>query len=119
MPGVKFSLLCCAVAVSRNQERQFASITCPQVMAPKKNLGGAGNKTAQNYVAQLWDQGLSEADIRQQLKTDGYKLGRISQLLKATRPVEGQEAMARPAKRPAVAEGFADAEAGWFSWLVL
>ena len=88
-------------------------------MAPKKNLGGAGNKTAQNYVAQLWEQGLSEADIRQQLKTDGYKLGRISQLLKATRPAEGQEAPARPAKRPAAAEGFVDAEAGWFSLLVL
>ena len=68
-------------------------------MAPKKNLGGAGNKTAQNYV--------------------GYKLGRISQLLKATRPAEGQGATARPAKRPAAAEGFVDAEAGWFSWLVL
>ena len=94
-------------------------------MGPKKSLGGAGNKTAQNYVAKLWGQGLSEADIRQQLKKDGYKTGRVSQLLKATRPAKGQEgtaapemkATARPAKRPPPSEGRKDAEARWFSRL--
>ena len=84
-------------------------------MAPKKNLGGAGNKTAQNYVAQLWEQGLSEQDVRKQLKESGYKAGRISQLMKATRPASAPTATA---KRPAAAEGFANAEARLFSWLV-
>ena len=85
-------------------------------MAPKKNLGGAGNKTAQNYVAQLWEQGLSEQDVRKQFKESGYKAGRISQLMKATRPASAPTAAA---KRPAAAEGFANAEARLFSWLVL
>ena len=77
-------------------------------MAPKTG-GGKGNKSAQNYVRDLWEQGLSEQEIRKQLKDDGYKAGRITQLLKATRPTEGQEGAAaaaaqepaRPAKRPA------------------
>lgn len=85
-------------------------------MPPKFGSGGAGNKSAQNYVTDLWQQGLTEAEagqqkrqeklcvldvpfhasawvlavsvqVRQQLKNDGYKGGRISQLLKATRPV--------------------------------
>ena len=82
-------------------------------MAPK-DAGGAGNRTAQNYVSDLWQQGLSEQDIRNRLKTDGYKAGRISQLLKATRPPDGQEGAdappagdgpARPLKRPAAASG--------------
>ena len=85
-------------------------------MAPKKNLGGAGNKTAQSYVAQLWEQGLSEQDVRKQLKESGYKAGRISQLMKATRPAS---ALTATAKRPAAAEGFTNAEARLFSWLVL
>lgn len=80
-------------------------------MAPK-NSGGAGQKSAQNYVTELWQQGLPEEAIRKQLKEDGYKAGRISQLLKATRPAEGQEGVAaaaakvpaRPAKRPAAAK---------------
>ena len=82
-------------------------------MAPKTG-GGKGNKSAQNYVRDLWEQGLSEPEIRKQLKEDGYKAGRITQLLKATRPAEGQEGVAaaakepaRPAKRPA-----ASSEAG-------
>ena len=82
-------------------------------MAPK--TGGKGNKSAQNYVRDLWEHGLSEQEIRKQLKEDGYKAGRITQLLKATRPAEGQEGvaaaaakeLARPAKRPA-----ASSEAG-------
>eukprot|EP00435_Cladocopium_sp_Y103_P003906 s5512_g1.t1 len=80
-------------------------------MAPK--AGGSGNKSAQNYVSDLWQQGLSEQAIRQRLKENGYKAGRITQLLKATRPNQGQEgvgdaaaapkAPARPLKRPAAA----------------
>ena len=79
-------------------------------MAPKA-LGGAGNKTAQDYVAGLRLRGSTEEEIRQQLKRDGYKAGRISQLIKATRPADGQAgpaAAAAPAPkhmaRPAAAE---------------
>lgn len=61
-------------------------------MAPKAK-GGAGHKAAQDYVSGLWQQGLDEATVRQQLREDGYKAGRISQLIKATRPAQGQ---ARP-----------------------
>lgn len=81
-------------------------------MAPKKAAGGASRKPAQNYVTELWRQGLSEQDIRKQLKDYGYKTGRISQLIKATRPTEAQEgvvavsAVAR--KRPAAASGSRD-----------
>ena len=83
-------------------------------MAPK-DAGGKGQKTAQNYVAGLWQRGLSEQEIRKQLKDDGYKAGRISQLLKATRPTEEQEgaalaAKAGPFRRPASARE--DMEAG-------
>ena len=60
-------------------------------MAPKKAVGGAGQKSAQNYVTKLWQRGLSEEDIRKQLKDRGYKLGRISQLIGTTRPREVQE----------------------------
>ena len=75
-------------------------------MAPKRDAGGKGQNTAQNYVTGLQQQGLSEQEIRKQLKDDGYKAGRISQLLKATRPTEGQEgvapaAKAGPLRRPA------------------
>ena len=88
-------------------------------MAPKTG-GGKGNKSAQNYVRDLWEQGLSEQEIRKQLKEDGYKAGRITQLLKATRPAKEQEGVAaaaahepaRPAKRPA-----ASSEAGPFFFL--
>ena len=92
-------------------------------MAPK-DAGGAGNRTAQNYVSDLWQQGLSEQEIRDRLKADGYKAGRISQLLKATRPTDGQEGAAAPParevsaralKRPAAASGaqpVLDPEAG-------
>ena len=66
-------------------------------MAPK-GAGGKGQKTAQNYVTGLWQRGLSEEAIRKQLKADGCKAGRISQLLKATRPTEGQEGVAPAAK---------------------
>ena len=91
-------------------------------MAPKAK-GGAGNKPAQDYVAGLWIRLASEQEVRAQLKADGYKAGRITQLMKATRPAEGQagpgvaaaaapKTMARPAaaeqvaaatKRPAAA----------------
>lgn len=94
-------------------------------MPPKSGSGGAGNKSAQNYVADLWRQGLTEAEaghqrdrncecwmslsmftcvvavsaqVRQQLKHDGYKSGRISQLLKATRPVAAGSVMPQPAE---------------------
>ena len=91
-------------------------------MAPKAK-GGAGNKSAQDYVAGLWMRLGSEPAVRAQLKEDGYKAGRITQLIKATRPAEGQagrgiaaaaasKGMAKPAaaekaastkKRPAAA----------------
>ena len=104
-------------------------------MAPKA-LGGAGNKTAQDYVAGLWPRGSTEEEIRQQLKRDGYKAGRISQLIKATRPADGQagpaaavapapKQMARPAaaervtaaaamKKPAAASCTVAPEAGGY-----
>ena len=73
-------------------------------MAPKQGLGGAGNKSAQNFVAQLRAEGKTEKDIRQILKDYGYKAGRISQLVKLTRPAEAQPAApARALKRPAAA----------------
>ena len=81
-------------------------------MAPKKIAGGAGNKPAQNYVTELWKQGLSEQDIRKQLKDYGYKSGRISQLIKATRPTKAQGGVAAdvavPLRRPAAACGSRD-----------
>lgn len=52
---------------------------------PPKGPGGAGGKPAQDYVRSLRAQGLSIADLRSQLKNDGYKAGRISQLLRLTR----------------------------------
>lgn len=52
---------------------------------PPKGPGGAGGKPAQEYVRSLRAQGLSIADLRSQLKNDGYKAGRISQLLRLTR----------------------------------
>ena len=55
-------------------------------MAPKQAAGGGRNKPAQDYVVRLWAQGLSEQAVRQQLWQDGYKAGRISQLIKHTRP---------------------------------
>ena len=80
-------------------------------MAPK-TLGGAGKKSAQDYVAGLWQHGLSEQQVRQQLKDDGYKAGRISQLVKATRPAAGQAGVGAEAavpeevmRRPAAALG--------------
>ena len=97
-------------------------------MAPKAS-GGAGNKSAQDYVTGLWLRGATEAEVRQQLKDDGYKAGRISQLIKATRPADGQAAgavvaapkvMARPAaadhvvaaaKKPAASSSAAAPEA--------
>ena len=104
-------------------------------MAPKA-LGGAGNKTALDYVAGLWLRGSTEEEIRQQLKRDGYKAGRISQLIKATRPADGQagpaaaaapapKQMAKPAaaehvtaaaalKKPAAARAAAPPEAGGY-----
>ena len=73
-------------------------------MAPRAK-GGAGHKAAQDYVSGLWQQGLDDAAVRQRLREDGYKAGRISQLIKATRPAQGQagpaaaasKAMAKPA----------------------
>lgn len=76
--------------------------------------GGAGNKTAQNFVAKLWEKGKTEQEIRQTLKDYSYKAGRISQLIKATRPTEGQAGAmaatvapgeARALRRPAAASG--------------
>ena len=34
-------------------------------MAPKRGAGGAGNKSAQTYVADLWRQGLTETEAGQ------------------------------------------------------
>ena len=76
--------------------------------------GGAGNKSAQNFVAGLWAEGKTEPEIRQELKDSGYKAGRISQLIKATRPIEAQAGAgavvpravrAKAVKRPAGASG--------------
>ena len=85
-------------------------------MAPKAK-GGAGNKAAQDYVAGLWILHASEAAVRTQLKEDGYKAGRITQLIKATRPAEGQAgpdvaAAAAPKRiaRPAAADYVAAAK---------
>ena len=71
-------------------------------MAPKQRAGSAGGHSGKEYVRGLWQAGRSESAIRQQLKDDGYKTGRISQLLKATRPAM---ASAAPA---AAASGSAD-----------
>ncbi|CAL1171165.1 unnamed protein product [Cladocopium goreaui] len=67
-------------------------------MAPKAT-GGAGQKTAQDYVTGLWQQGVDEASVRQQLREDGYKAGKISQLIKATRPAQEQESRAAAAPK--------------------
>lgn len=77
-------------------------------MAPKAS-GGAGNKSAQDYVTGLWLRGATEVEVRQQLKDDGYKAGRISQLIKATRPADRQAggavaAVPKVAARPAAAD---------------
>eukprot|EP00438_Fugacium_kawagutii_P012730 Skav203735 [mRNA] locus=scaffold68:195340:196140:+ [translate_table: standard] len=56
-------------------------------MAPK-GKGGAGQKTAQEPVKAMRGEGLTEAQIRTRLREAGYKTGRISQLLRDTRPVE-------------------------------
>ena len=80
-------------------------------MGPK-TMGGAGNKSAQDYVAGLWLRLAGENAVRAQLKEDGYKAGRITQLIKATRPAEGQAGPAAAAAaalpkgmaRPAAAE---------------
>ena len=98
-------------------------------MAPKAS-GGAGNKSAQDYVTGLWLRGATEAEVRQQLKDDGYKAGRISQLIKAMRRADGQaggavaavpKVAARPtaanhvaaaAKKPAASSSAAAPEAG-------
>ena len=83
-------------------------------MAPK-TIGGAGNKSAQDYVAGLRLRLAGEDAVRAQLKEDGYKAGRITQLIKATRPAEGQAGLAAAAAaalpkglaRPAAAEDVA------------
>ena len=49
-------------------------------------------KPAQEKVLRLRREGLSEQSIRQQLKTEGYKPGRISQLLQQTRVAASIEA---------------------------
>ena len=114
--------------VSRRQQFDTRPVLLP-AMAPKAS-GGAGNKSAQDYVTGLWLRGATEAEVRQQLKDDGYKAGRISQLIKATRPADGQaggavvavpKVMARPAaadhvvaaaKKPAASSSAAAPEAG-------
>ena len=85
-------------------------------MAPKAT-GGAGNKLAQDYVAGLCARLASEQEVRAQLKEDGYKAGRITQLVKATRPAEGQAGLAAAAAaapkrmaRPAAVERTASAK---------
>lgn len=42
-------------------------------------------KPAQDKVIALREEGLSEEDVRKRLREEGYKAGRISQLIKATR----------------------------------
>ena len=114
--------------VSRRQQFDLRPVLL-LAMAPKAS-GGAGNKSAQDYVTGLWLRGATEAEVRQQLKDDGYKAGRISQLIKATRPADGQaggavaavsKVMARPAaadhvaaakKKPAASSSAAAPEAG-------
>lgn len=62
-------------------------------MAPK-GKGGARQKTAQEPLVAMREKGLTEAEIRHRLREAGYKTGRISQLLRATRPVEADAATA-------------------------
>ena len=91
-------------------------------MAPRAK-GGAGHKAAQDYVSGLWQQGLDDAAVRQRLREDGYKAGRISQLIKATRPAQGRagpaaaasKAMAKPAvkKKPSAASAAMYREVGY------
>ena len=63
-------------------------------MAPKAAAVGKHGHKVQEYVKGLREEGLSETEIRQQLKRDGYKPSRISQLLKATRPSVPEESLA-------------------------
>lgn len=56
--------------------------------------GGRGHKSAQDKVLAMREEGKSETEIRERLRGDGYKTGRISQLLTATRP-----AAAAPVRR--------------------
>ena len=81
---------------------------------PQQGIGGAGNKTAQSWVMKLREEGKTEPEIRQTLKEYSYKAGRISQLIKATRPAEGQAGAVtarrgeRAFRRPSAASGFQD-----------
>ena len=93
-------------------------------MAPKAK-GGAGQKAAQDYVSGLWQQGLDDATVRRRLREDGYKAGRISQLIKATRPAQGQadpaaaasKATAKPAvkKEPSASSAALNRKVGYWA----
>ena len=64
--------------------------------------GGRGHKSAQDKVLAMREEGKSETEIRERLRGDGYKTGRISQLLTATRPAAkegGLPAAAAPLRR--------------------
>lgn len=76
-------------------------------MAPKAR-GGRGASIVQDYVRSLWQQGLGEDEVRQQLKRDGYAATRISQLLKATRPTTPAAPAAPPEARPPAADPLRD-----------
>ena len=62
-------------------------------MAPKAAAVGKHGHKVQDYVKRLRGDGLSETEIRQQLKQDGYKPSRIAQLLKATRSAVPEESI--------------------------
>lgn len=73
-------------------------------MAPKAR-DGRGASTVQDYLRSLWQQGLGENEVRQQLKRDCDAATRISQLLKATRPTPPA---APPEARPSAADPLRD-----------
>lgn len=59
----------------------------PEAMASQQKAGsGKGKRTALDHVERLWQDGLNESEVCQQLKREGYQASRISQLIKATRP---------------------------------
>jgi hypothetical protein len=54
--------------------------------APAQRTGGRGKDASQAFARSLWEEGLTEEEVRAELKANGFTTSRISQLIKATRP---------------------------------
>ena len=60
-----------------------------------QRTGGRGKNEAQAFARSLWDEGLTEEEVRAELKLNGFQPSSISQLIKATRlpAAEGYRAL--------------------------